>query len=651
MTGLGAGAILAVLAIGLVLTFRASNVVNLAHCAMGMYTAFVYYGLRDYDVASTERGGDLVLPVIGLPARVHVVDRPTVVTALIISLIVAVLLGVVVYALVFRPLRTAPALARIVGSLGVFLYLQSVMQLRVSASGGGSAALRLGSLLPDGVVHIGSAVVPVSSFLLAGIAIVVALGLGVVYRYTRFGLATRAAAESEKGAVLSGISPDRVGVVNWALASVLAGAAVIAIAGITSRLDPVETSLLVVPALAAALLGGLRSFGLTTVAGLAIGMMQSVLSTFQSRADWMPDAVPNGGLRQALPVILIVIAITVRGARLPTRESVVDARLPASPTPRHQWWWALGLVSVTAVALLTLDAQWRLAIVVSTIAALIALSTVVVTGYVGQISLAQYAFAGLAAFTTAKLAVGGLGFPWAPLLAVLLTLVVGVLVGIPAVRVRGMTLALATLGAAVAIEQLVFASPDLNGISDVPAPRFLGIDFGFIAAGDDNFRAAFGLLALGVLTVAVLAVANLRRSATGLRWLAVRSNERAAAAAGIDVAATKLSAFAVSSVLAGLGGALLAYELPALSPQQFMVIGALAVLALCFLGGIGTLAGALIAGLLASGGILTHLQGGATGNASSYQFAVSGVALVAVAVWYPDGIANAVRRGVARVRS
>ncbi|MFM7224498.1 MAG: ABC transporter permease [Actinomycetota bacterium] len=651
MTGLGAGAILAVLAIGLVLTFRASNVVNLAHCAMGMYTAFVYYGLRDYDVASTERGGDLVLPVIGLPARVHVVDRPTVVTALIISLIVAALLGVVVYTLVFRPLRTAPALARIVGSLGVFLYLQSVMQLRVSASGGGSAALRLGSLLPDGVVHIGSAVVPVSSFLLAGIAIVVALGLGVVYRYTRFGLATRAAAESEKGAVLSGISPDRVGVVNWALASVLAGAAVIAIAGVTSRLDPVETSLLVVPALAAALLGGLRSFGLTTVAGLAIGMMQSVLSTFQSRADWMPDAVPNGGLRQALPVILIVIAITARGARLPTRESVVDARLPASPTPRHQWWWALGLVSVTAVALLTLDAQWRLAIVVSTIAALIALSTVVVTGYVGQISLAQYAFAGLAAFTTAKLAVGGLGFPWAPLLAVLLTLVVGVLVGIPAVRVRGMTLALATLGAAVAIEQLVFASPDLNGISDVPAPRFLGIDFGFIAAGDANFRAAFGLLALGVLTVAVLAVANLRRSATGLRWLAVRSNERAAAAAGIDVAATKLSAFAVSSVLAGLGGALLAYELPALSPQQFMVIGALAVLALCFLGGIGTLAGALIAGLLASGGILTHLQGGATGNASSYQFAVSGVALVAVAVWYPDGIANAVRRGVARVRS
>ena len=93
------------------------------------------------------------------------------------------------------------------------------------------------------------------------------------------------------------------------------------------------------------------------------------------------------------------------------------------------------------------------------------------------------------------------------------------------------------------------------------------------------------------------------------------------------------------------------FRSPALSPQQFMVIGALAVLALCFLGGIATLSGALIAGLLASGGVLTRLQGGATGDASSYQFAVSGIALVAVAILYPDGIANGVRRLVDRVRS
>ena len=148
----------------------------------------------------------------------------------------------------------------------------------------------------------------------------------------------------------------------------------------------------------------------------------------------------------------------------------------------------------------------------------------------------------------------------------------------------------------------------------------------------------------------MIAVANLRRSPSGLRWLAVRSNERAAAAAGVNVASTKLLAFGVSSLLAGLGGALLAYELPALSPQQFLVIGALAILALCYLGGIATLSGALLAGVLASGGIVTQLQGGATGDASSYQFAVSGVLLIAVAVLYPDGVSIAARRGLARLR-
>jgi ABC-type branched-subunit amino acid transport system permease subunit len=380
-------------------------------------------------------------------------------------------------------------------------------------------------------------------------------------------------------------------------------------------------------------------------------MLQSGLGTFQARAEWFPDWLPNGGLRSALPVVLIVVAITLRGARLPTRETLVERRLPAAPVPRHPVLSTVVLVAVATGALLTLDEQWRLAIVVSTIAAVVGLSSVVLTGYVGQISLAQYAFAGLAAFTTAKLAIEGIGFPWAPLLAVMLTVVVGVLTGLPALRVRGMTLAVATLGAAVAIEELVFNSPSLNGLTDVPRPRIFGLDLGFLASGDENFRAAFGIFALVVLGACGIAVANLRRSPTGLRWLAVRSNERAAAAAGVDVSANKLMAFAISSALAGLGGALLAYELPAISPQQFMVVGALAVLALCYLGGIATISGALIAGALASGGVLTQLQGGATGNSSSYQFAVSGIALILVVILYPDGISNAVRRGVARLGS
>jgi ABC-type branched-subunit amino acid transport system permease subunit len=640
-----------VLAIGLVLTYRASNVLNVAHAAMGMYVAYAYFTMRNFDVHTREIGGDLVLPILGLPARVHVIDRPTVATALTIAVVIAALLGAVVYGVVFRPLRHAPPLARVVASLGVFLYLSSVMALRVGQSGGGAVSMRLDALLPTDAVHVGSAAIPAYAFVLLGLATALTGALGLVFRSTRFGLATRAGAEHETGLTLMGISPSRLGFANWIIGTVTAGLAIILFAGVSGRLDPLETSLLVVPALAAALLGGLSSFGVTLLSALAISMTAGALGTFQARADWIGTWVPRGGLAAALPVIVIVVAITVRGARLPMRESLVEGRPPAAPMPFRPVTTTLVLGAVAVVALFSLDDLWRLAIVVSMLAAIIGLSSVVLTGYLGQISLAQYAFAGLAAFTTAELAVEGVPFPWSPILAVALTVLVGILVGLPALRVRGMTLAVATLGAAVAIEQLVFASPELNGLTGVPRPRLFGLDLGFLGQGRDNFRPEFGVLVLVALALCALCVANLRRSPTGLRWLAVRGNERAAAASGVDVRAAKLGAFAISSALAGVGGALLAYELPALSPQQFMVIGGLAVLALCYLGGVGTISGALVAGLLASGGVLTQLQGGSTGSASATQFAISGVLLVAVVIFAPDGLAILVARVARRVRT
>jgi len=352
-------------------------------------------------------------------------------------------------------------------------------------------------------------------------------------------------------------------------------------------------------------------------------------------------------MERSLPFLVILAAMTMRGDLLPTREAVSQARMPRSPTPRLVLPGAVLLGALAAAGLLTLDSRWRLAIVVSTIGALIALSSVVITGYVGQISLAQYAFAGVAAFTTAKLATGaGVPFPLSPLLALGITVAVGVLAGLPAVRVRGMTLAVATLGAAVAIHELFFSSSAVGGLAGqvVPRPEIFGLDIGSSATGRDNFRAEFGLFALAVLVLAGIAVANLRRSPTGLVWLAVRSNERAAAAAGVNVALAKLSAFAISSFLAGLGGVLLAYQLQPLSPDAFMVYGALALLALTYLGGIASVGGAIVAGVMASGGILEHLNGGGGTAAAKYQFAISGVVLIAVAILYPDGITGGLYR-------
>jgi branched-subunit amino acid ABC-type transport system permease component len=626
-----------------VLTYRASGVVNFAHAALGMFCAYAYYELR--------ATGELALPLLGLPARVPVVERPTVFTALVAVLVMAALMGLLQHALVFRPLRSAPPLARVVASLGIFLYLQDLARLRFRKAG--AASFEITSFLPRGSRELFGVVVPNNRFALAAIAVTIAIAAGALYQWTRFGLATRAAAESEKGALLLGLAPDRLAAANWALASVLSALSVILITGITKQLDPIATSLLVIPALAAALLGGLSSFTLATAAGFAIGMAQSGVLTYVTRADWIPGWLPRGGIERSLPFLVIIAAIVWRGRTIPARDALVDQRLPESPHPRHPLIAATVLGGVAVAGLWTLSSQWRLAIVVSVIAATIALSSVVLTGYVGQISLAQYAFAGVAAFTTAKLAAdAGIPFPWSPLLAIAVTVAVGVAVGVPAVRVRGMTLAIATAGAAVAIQELFFNSSAVGGIAglEVPPPALFGIDLGFAAVGADNFRPAFGTFAVVVLALACVAVANLRRGPTGLRWLAVRANERAAAAAGVNVTAAKLSAFAISSGLAALGGVLLAYQLPTLSPDAFLVVGALALLALTYLGGIASISGAIVAGLLAAGGVVTKLGGGTSGSSPEYQFALSGLALVVVAIVWPDGVAGAVRRLAARFR-
>ena len=204
------------------------------------------------------------------------------------------------------------------------------------------------------------------------------------------------------------------------------------------------------------------------------------------------------------------------------------------------------------------------------IVAIIALSLVVLTGLVGQISLAQAAFAGTAGFALSKIGTR-LPFPLSLLAAAPVAAVLGVLVGMPALRIRGVQLAVVTLAAGVAIEQFVFRNPKLSPPSGnlIPDPTLFGIDLGVRAQGTTSPAGSSALLVLVVLTLAALAVANLTRSGTGRAFLAVRSNERAAASLGVNVAAAKLVAFALSSFLAGLGGALIGYSRGQLSADSF----------------------------------------------------------------------------------
>ncbi|MFN8038584.1 MAG: ABC transporter permease [Acidimicrobiales bacterium] len=647
LLGLGGGAVIAALALGVLLTYRASGVVNFAHAAMGMFLAYTYFALR--------QSGELLNPLFFGPDKIRLLPGPSSEpgreifyrfapgTALLITMLLAAVYGLIVYWLVFRPLREAPTLARVAASLGLFLYLLAVAKMRLGAQG---VSAKPEALLPDDVVRFFGIEIQQDRLWLALFVVVVTGALAALYHLSRFGLATRAAAESEKGAVLIGLSPSRLAAVNWMLATMLAGAAVILIAPI-ANINPATTSLLIVPALAAALLGGFRSFGLTAAAGLGIGMLQSEILNLRSQWGWLPDL----DLQMALPFLIIIVTMAVRGESLPTRASLHAGHFPKSPKPRHILAWTVVLGSAAVVGMLVLGSDWRQAIIVTTTFSLIALSVVLLTGYVGQISLMPMALAGIAAFAMVKLTDDfGVPFPISPILGALIAVGVGLIAGLPAVRVRGMNLAIATLAAAVAIEELVlkwgwFAGG--RGGTTVPPPTVGPIDLGISAAGADFPRRAFGIMCIVVLAVCAVGVSNLRRSPTGLRFLAVRANERAAASAGIDVTRTKLVAFALSSFLAGLGGCLFAYAHPNLSADSFVVFNSLALLAITYLGGIAAVGGAIVAGVFAEGGVLSAAMGS---GSSDVQFAINGLVLMIVAVVYPEGITGALYALAARLR-
>jgi branched-chain amino acid transport system permease protein len=299
--------------------------------------------------------------------------------------------------------------------------------------------------------------------------------------------------------------------------------------------------------------------------------------------------------------------------------------------------------ALAVVAVFVLSAGWRLALINTFTGAIICLSFVVLTGYVGQISLAQVAIAGTAGFTLSIFGSRwGIPFPVAPLAAALVATVLGLIVAVPALRVRGVNLAIVTLAAAVAVEHLYFDNPDYTGGytgAPVPHPRLLGLDLG-ITKGADFPRIPFALLCLATLIVLALAVMNLRHSGTGRRMLAVRDNERAAAAAGVSVAATKLMAFGLSAFIAGLGGTLIAYQRTNLSAASFGIFTSLTFLAIAYLGGITTVQGSLWGGVLATGGFGFYALDRAFGL-GQYQTLIAGLGLVVTAILNQEGIAGA----------
>jgi branched-chain amino acid transport system permease protein len=416
----------------------------------------------------------------------------------------------------------------------------------------------------------------------------------------------------------------------------------------------------------AALVGGFTSFGLTTMTAFLLGMQMPVIQALGVREEWYPKAgsfaIP--GVENMIPLLVIVLTLFLRGDSLPQRGTSTLGQLPRAPSPSSLSLRVTGPIAaaVTLVAaLFWLTPDFRGALTNSLIGIIVCLSVVVVTGYVGQLSLAPLAFGGIAAFTVAELSHDrGWPFPLPIVVGMLAAVLVGLLVAVPAFRIRGVSLAIVTIAFALACDKFVFDNENVNGgldraLVDVPPliDQSRSVTYriaGLITAGDGRQpNPMTTVFCLVVVVILCYVVANLRRSNTGRHMLAVRTNERAAAAAGVNVAGTKALAFAISAAIAGLGGCVIAYRSGSADQSRFTYSQSLLLFAFAYLGGITRVSGAVVGGLLVSGGVAFTFAERSLGVPPEFGLLLGGAGLVISAVANPEGIASKGGRFIGRL--
>jgi ABC-type branched-subunit amino acid transport system ATPase component/branched-subunit amino acid ABC-type transport system permease component len=588
LAGLSVGGAAALTGIGLIVTYRATGVLNFAHGAIAMVCAYV---LRQCVV---EWGWPLWAG------------------AALTLLVLAPALGMLLERFVFRPLSVLggdPA-QTLVASIGVFVLLV------------GGAALLWGQGARDDAPELVSA----DPWGQLAVALVLAAGVGAVVRRTRFGRELRAVVDDRGLAVLGGIDADRVAAAGWAFGAFTAGLTGVLLAPYV-RLDPYGLPLLVMEVVAVAVAARMRSLPVAVMAALAIGVGQSQLTRLHP-SGWREP------LLQAVGANLFVVALLVAALALPrigTRDVLPRTATARVPTPQGAW--------IVAVVLFLLPlgfagSDLHTSVQVPALGVVL-LSLVVVTGRGGQLSLGQAAYAGLGALFTALLAAGRFpGLPRLPELAALALAVVlvaplGLLTGWPAITRRGLALALATFAVGVGVSRFVFAQPYATSGLSLDRPE-----------GFDGDRAYY-VLELALLALALLATHALRRGRTGRALAALRDHESGASAAGVRVPALKLLAFVAGAALAALGGGMLGMGLRAFDPTAYdPVRGLLWFAAVVVLGADSTL------GALAAAALLVGLDAGARGGVAA---ALIGVLAVLVGR-FPGGPYEAVRAVAGRLR-
>ncbi|MCU1594685.1 MAG: livH 4 [Frankiales bacterium] len=568
--GIVLGSTYAIAASGLVLTYATSNVFNFAHGAVGMVMTFLYWELY------VNQGMPLwlVLPLI--------------------LLIVAPVFGLVMERLVMRRLTVADVTTSLGVTVGLLVALIGLAQQKWKPAGRSVDSFFAGNSVSFGLVR-----VTAQQFITMGIAIAVALGLYVLLNRTRIGTAMRAVVDNRDLLALHGARPNLLSGLAWALGSSLAALAGILLAPSLS-FDYTILTFLVVNAYAAAMVGKLKSLPKTFAGAIALGLLINYgqWAYISLPASFVKDS--DGliyGINNSLPTIFLLGAMLLLPQDKLRVGRIAGTKLPRIPSWRATFLWSAALLAgayaLTGSMGIANNSRFGQAMCLP----LIMLSLVLLIGYGGDVSLCQLSFVGVGALVAARgfdIPFTGLGFhPQITVLslitAFLLTAVVGAVVALPALRLRGLYIGLGTLAIASALDHTVFET-GLVGFGaqgstiDVPRPGFLESERSFAMA----VVVTFVLMAWVVLSI--------RRSKYGRILLATRDSQAACATLGFSTTLTRVAVFSASAGLAGVAGVLLAGMKHTVGTLDFYFFQNLPLLLFAIVFGVTSISGVLVGG-------------------------------------------------------
>jgi branched-chain amino acid transport system permease protein len=583
VAGLVTGSIYAVTASGLVVTYNATGVFNFAHGAVGMFLAYVYWQLWQ---------GWGWNPVLSL---------------VLVLFVIAPIFALVVERLLMRPLYGASLNTMIVVTLGLFLVLYGT----TGTIWNQTITRNLPDWFSSDQVDVLGVNLNYEELITLGCAVAVAVVLWALFKRTRMGVSMRAVVDDPPLASLTGARTSRISGFAWMIGFALAGLAGILLAPGTGMSIQILSEL-VIFGYAAAIVGRLRSLPFTFLGAMILGVSESLA------IGYVPASYLND-VTAILPMGLLIVALLLLPQAKLAAGRVVRLRPPKVASLHMTLVGAVLLVAVTVVlaALLTGNNLYTLGVALSV--GLAALSLVLLSGYGGQAWLCQFTLLGLGSWAMTKVAGGNsiLGV----LAAVGLCAAVGGILALPALRLRGLYMALATLAFAALMDSLFFTNPSIipNGSMNVGRPDIFGMRF--------TTDRAFVVLIAIVFALCLIGVGALRRGPFGRRLVAMSDSQAACATVGMSIIRTKLEVFILAGAMAGLAGALYGGMSRTVSFSQFDFVESLVLFVAVALAGITILSGAVQAGI---GLALIPLIAQHIPSVSGFTYILFGVGIVAV---------------------